>query len=917
MADTTDRVTVTYTMDIRDYVSAMDTAAHRAETTGNTIRTAGETSRTAFQRATDGVNIFKTAMEAMGIIFVINKVIELGKAMMGAADRTAEYSRTMTGLSGVTEAFGGDGKAAQKAAQELSNMTKGMMNATQAAEGLKFLIGSGYSVEQASTLSKAMLNIGAFNRTTSNLGQAFAEASKGIKSGSVELTENIGLTERLSSVMKRAGIDQSAGIDVTNNAAQRQALYNSIVAQGVTFQGNLDKATAGYTATLAGTATKLDAFIRMMGEKFQPIISSVAIVVGNIVETFTKMGTNSVKTSADLFPLVERMTELESKSRLTKKEQEELQGIMNQISLITPDINVSYDSQGRAIISLSTATSGLIALKKHELEIDNQKLSQDLKNNAQRKIALDAALKQGEELAKRNNLGVAKSDVPAMTAGLEKAGFAGKSIYDLSFEQLKKSFAGNKDLLSKVAKAEAEYNGKLRDSITERAGIAADDANITRIIAGNKATIAKTDAEIMKEYETSLKKPKKPPGNVPVDTKFLDEQKKEIENATADYKKLQAKSQDDKNKYDLDLAKESDILKKQEITDKFTYESDILAEETRLMLKLKNSLSKATSEKDIQNLKDASAKELQAFTDAETAKYAGKIEILNKTEEEAKKAKKLAEEAEKRRVEDLKLSVNDPNASWNASFKASEDNQKKEIEAKQKYINDLQALSDKKVYDENASFNASWDASEANIAKAKANSAEQLAINAQNNAMQRTQDSAQLAYNQMTAQLSQDIIDGKVQSLGDYAAIIGKQLQITLTNIAVESGIQALWETAQGIASQAATFGIPNPVSAAHFTAAATYAATAAAAGLGAVAAGGVAHTGTSTAGNTAPTPTPAIETPTGTDTTKTQTAATKALTETEVIYISPSDWIKTDLSHIESVNRGLMRGKKLALTGR
>jgi hypothetical protein len=183
-----------------------------------------------------------------------------------------------------------------------------------------------------------------------------------------------------------------------------------------------------------------------------------------------------------------------------------------------------------------------------------------------------------------------------------------------------------------------------------------------------------------------------------------------------------------------------------------------------------------------------------------------------------------------------------------------------------------------------------------------------LAIEAQKNAMQRAQDSAQLAYNQMTAQLSQDIIDGKVQSLGDYAAIIGKQLQITLTNIAVESGIQSLWETAQGIA-MTAIGNLPSATS--HFTAAGTYAATAAAAGLGAVAAGGVAHMGTpAKSGNSGGGGN--IETPTGTDTTKTQTAATKALEDKKPIYISEADAKKMAIFAVDAVNKGMMLGRPL-----
>jgi hypothetical protein len=398
--------------------------------------------------------------------------------------------------------------------------------------------------------------------------------------------------------------------------------------------------------------------------------------------------------------------------------------------------------------------------------------------------------------------------------------------------------------------------------------------------------------------------PIKPTGTTPTDTKFLDEQKKEIENATADYIKLKSKADKDKNEYDIALAKESDTLKKQEITDKFTYESDILAEETRLMLKLQKELAKAKSKEDIQNLKDASAKELQAFTDAETAKYAGKIETIT--------ALKLSEEATK------KLAGIDP-------LKELEDNNKdyiaeqKDFADKEKEIQD-RALEDawsnaqrKKALKEQeiADNKEIADRVIADLEKEYQSTASYKAKKEQLNAIERTKESAQLAYNQMVAQLSQDIIDGKVQSLGDYAAIIGKQLQVTLTNIAIDSGFKAMYETAMALAAGSGPAGaLMFGNSADHWKAAGTFAATAAAAGLGAVAAGGVAHMGTppkDTDKNK-----DKLETPTGTDVAKTQATATKALEDKKPIYISEADAKKMAIFAVDAVNKGMMLGRPL-----
>ena len=64
-----------------------------------------------------------------------------------------------------------------------------------------------FDCKNFSMREKAMKDIGAFNNVVGDLGQAYEDSTKGLKTGSMELIENIGLTQRLSTVMKDAGID--------------------------------------------------------------------------------------------------------------------------------------------------------------------------------------------------------------------------------------------------------------------------------------------------------------------------------------------------------------------------------------------------------------------------------------------------------------------------------------------------------------------------------------------------------------------------------------------------------------------------------------------------------------------------------------------------------------------------------------
>ena len=160
---------------------------------------------------------------------MIKQIQKIGTAVIDLAKKADQTKIALIGVSSVAKSFGEDGGIAVKYTKEIVAMSGGMVDLQQSAQGLKFLIASGFNLEEAMDLTKSMLDIGAFNNVVGDLGQAYLDATKGIKTGSVELTENIGLTERLSSVMKRAGISIENGIDVSNIAAQRTALYNSII----------------------------------------------------------------------------------------------------------------------------------------------------------------------------------------------------------------------------------------------------------------------------------------------------------------------------------------------------------------------------------------------------------------------------------------------------------------------------------------------------------------------------------------------------------------------------------------------------------------------------------------------------------------------------------------------------------------
>ncbi len=73
--------------------------------------------------------------------------------------------------------------------------------------------------------------------------------------------------------------------------------------------------------------------------------------------------------------------------------------------------------------------------------------------------------------------------------------------------------------------------------------------------------------------------------------------------------------------------------------------------------------------------------------------------------------------------------------------------------------------------------------------------------------------------------------DAAIQGGQAMGAALAGMLKSVLLSVAQEATIKAIMQTAEGIAAQAMTFGVPNPKSVAHFSAAATYGVVAAAAG--------------------------------------------------------------------------------------
>ena len=100
--------------------------------------------------------------------------------VMKSINEAVKFENSLVGLDSVARAFGKSTVQAKNAAVKLAE--DGLMSVDEAARGLKNILATGLSMEQAIKLSERFKDIGAFNRQgTLSLGEAYVSASEGLK----------------------------------------------------------------------------------------------------------------------------------------------------------------------------------------------------------------------------------------------------------------------------------------------------------------------------------------------------------------------------------------------------------------------------------------------------------------------------------------------------------------------------------------------------------------------------------------------------------------------------------------------------------------------------------------------------------------------------------------------------------------
>lgn len=196
----------------------------------------------------------------------------VGLALKQTIDASNELTNSLTGLNSVANAFGANADKAKEAALALAS--DGLMSVSDAATGLKNLLASRMSLDQAVNLMNAFKDSAAFGRQSAlSFGQAIRGATEGIKNQNSVLVDNAGVTKNLSNILVEAGYSAQDLSRSATDTGVRMALYNGILKETAAFQGDAARLSNSLSGAQARLATQVFNLKVAIGDALAPALN--------------------------------------------------------------------------------------------------------------------------------------------------------------------------------------------------------------------------------------------------------------------------------------------------------------------------------------------------------------------------------------------------------------------------------------------------------------------------------------------------------------------------------------------------------------------------------------------------------------------------------------------------------------------
>lgn len=195
-----------------------------------------------------------------------------------ALDTYRELELAVKGLEGTARAFNQDARQATEAAKSLA--ADGLVTIERASQTMKFLISTGFSVSDSLEIAQGIKDTAAFNNVIGDMGQAMVDSAKGMKTGSIELIENAGLTVRLGAEMQKLGFNTADLTDETKKLEAAEALKGIVLKDTAKFAGDSARALDTYSGAKAQAASATRELMAAIGQSlattFTPFLKMLA-----------------------------------------------------------------------------------------------------------------------------------------------------------------------------------------------------------------------------------------------------------------------------------------------------------------------------------------------------------------------------------------------------------------------------------------------------------------------------------------------------------------------------------------------------------------------------------------------------------------------------------------------------------------
>mgnify|MGYP000964744448 CR=1 FL=1 len=216
----------------------------------------------------------KNAALGFGAVLTGLGIKELVSEFKKSVDASSSFQSAMIGLSSVAKAFSVDAEEATQAAQDLA--ADGLLSVKDAADGLKNLLATGFSLPEAIKLMNAFKDSAAFNRQgTLAFGEAIVGATQGLKNQNSILVDNAGITKNLSNILEEAGFSMQDLGKITTDTSVRTALYNGILEEASIFQGDAAKAADTFSGAQEKLKTSVFNARKEIGDQFIPTLTNL------------------------------------------------------------------------------------------------------------------------------------------------------------------------------------------------------------------------------------------------------------------------------------------------------------------------------------------------------------------------------------------------------------------------------------------------------------------------------------------------------------------------------------------------------------------------------------------------------------------------------------------------------------------